>query len=257
MLRPFSSSFQRMAKKAFQKDPRRGDDRNLVLVDQDFGQPDLEDRMWLFWVRNRSAIVGGAVLVIVAILGYIVWHAVGTYSLGAMQATYQETGAKPEAKLEFAKQYEGHALAGVAALEAADSFYKDKHFEKAAAAYVFAQKNFSPKVPVQSASMARALVGEAFALQASGKQEAGAAILQRLADDNRFPMADRGQAMYNLVLLALEKQSLEEARQWLDTMDKVLPANNPWQQKKLMLIMQEPRLLKPVEEGVQPSPDAQ
>ncbi len=31
------------------KQPPAGDDRNLVVVDDDFVNADTEDRLWLFW----------------------------------------------------------------------------------------------------------------------------------------------------------------------------------------------------------------
>lgn len=258
MLGPFSSHFQRMAKKAFQKDPRRGDDRNLVIVDQDFGQPDLEDRMWLFWVRNRGVIILSILLVIVATLGYIVWHAAGHYSQGARQAAYQEAGDKPEAKLAFARDYAGTVLAGVAALEAADVFYEAKEFSKASEAYALARTEVSVNEPVEAVLAARAATGEAFSLLAAGKREPGKQALQQLAGNGKYPEATRGQAMYTLALLALEDKSLDEARRWLDQMDQVSAQGfNPWQQKKLELLMREPALVRPVESAETSAPEAE
>ena len=47
----------------------KGDDRNLVVVDEDFAQADAEDRLWHLWERHRSSIVGTvtAVVMVVAI----------------------------------------------------------------------------------------------------------------------------------------------------------------------------------------------
>ncbi len=241
-----------MAKNAFQKDPRRGDDRNLVIVDQDFGQPDLEDRIWLFWIRNRTGIILSVLLVIVATLAYIVWHAAGHYSQGACQAAYQDAGEGPEAKLEFSREYAGTALAGVAALEAADAFYKDKQFAKAAGAYALARTEVSANEPVEAVLAGRAALGEAFSLLADGQREPGKQVLGQLAGNGKFPEAVRGQAMYTMALLALEDRSLDEARRWLDQMDQVAtqsPSQNfdPWQQKKLELLMREPALVRPAE----------
>ena len=46
------------------KQPPAGDDRNLVVVDEDFVNADTEDRLWLFWERNQDPIVKATVSMI-------------------------------------------------------------------------------------------------------------------------------------------------------------------------------------------------
>ncbi len=53
------------------KQPPAGDDRNLVVVDEDFVNADAEDRLWLFWERNKGVIVKATTAVVVGILGYL------------------------------------------------------------------------------------------------------------------------------------------------------------------------------------------
>jgi len=59
------------------KQPPAGDDRNLVVVDEDFVNADTEDRLWLFWERNKDTIVKGTfglVFGILAFLAYFFWN---------------------------------------------------------------------------------------------------------------------------------------------------------------------------------------
>ena len=62
-----------MAKKAIRNDKQTfkgsaGDDRNLVLVDDDFQDADFEDKVWLFWRRHGKKTVAIAALVFFAIV---------------------------------------------------------------------------------------------------------------------------------------------------------------------------------------------
>ncbi|MDR2844637.1 MAG: hypothetical protein LBV28_00930, partial [Puniceicoccales bacterium] len=151
-----------MLKNDKKQDPRKGDDRNLVLVDQDFGQPDLEDRIWLFWIRNKVPILSTATLAILGTLGVIAWFALADYKLESLQAEYQSTADTPEAKLAFARANAGVPLAGIAALDAADRYYSDKKYTEATAAYVLAKDSIAPTDKVLAAFAGRAQLGIAF-----------------------------------------------------------------------------------------------
>ncbi|MDR2981682.1 MAG: tetratricopeptide repeat protein, partial [Puniceicoccales bacterium] len=236
--------------KDLKKDPRRGDDRNLVIVDQDFGQPDLEDRMWLFWIRNKVAIMGGGLLIVIGILGYIGWHAVGDFKLSSMQAEYQNIGEGVEAKLLFASKYEGHPLAGIAALDAADNLFKEKKYDESANAYAQARKSLAANDNFQAAYAGRAILGVAFSKLNASDKEGAIVAFKELAKSasvmEAYPTAERAQAMYNLALIAVEKKDYTEARKWLDAMDRDIDPLNPWQDQKRRLMGFEPELAKAV-----------
>ncbi len=234
-----------MAKNTPAKDPRKGDDRNLVIVDQDFGQPDLEDRMWLFWLRNRVLILSFLALIIAAILGYIAFLAGKEYSLRSLQDEYQTVGEKPDEKLFFARAHANTPLAGVAALEAADKLYEEKDYAGAAGTYAEARKNFDVKNSFEAMFAGRALSGEAFARIYAGEREKGAELLDLLAKNPAYPNAFRGQAGYSLALLAYEKNDLDGARNRLDSMSRELGGNNPWLLKVSRLLADIPALSKP------------
>ncbi|MDR2863728.1 MAG: hypothetical protein LBV54_07660 [Puniceicoccales bacterium] len=231
-----------MPKNTKQQDPRKGDDRNLVLVDQDFGQPDLEDRMWLFWLRNKIAILGVIFLLIAAALGGIGWHALADYRLSALQAEYLGTADSPEAKLAFARARAGEALAGVAALDVADQYFKDKKYAEAAAAYALARDNFTPTDKAHASFGARAILGLAFSKLRSDDRDGGIAVLTELSRTTAYPEAFRGQALHTLALLSIEKKDWESARRWLDTLDRSISPGNIWVLNKRDLIALLPEL---------------
>jgi hypothetical protein len=229
------------------KDPRPGDDRNLVLVDQDFGQPDFEDRMWLFWLRNRVAILAISGLVVAGALGWIAWAAMAEWRFEALKSEARRAGETPLEKMDFARKHAGKPIAGVNALDAADQFYAEKKFTSAATAYTLARTCFPTTDPFHAAPAGRAMIGLAFCKLQSADHDGGAALLSELAGSPAFLEAHRAQACYSLAVLAVEKRDFAGARKWLDAMDKDAP-NGGWAAPKQQLILLVPELAKPAAE---------
>jgi tetratricopeptide (TPR) repeat protein len=224
---------------------RKGDDRNLVIVDQDFGQPDLEDRMWLFWIRNRVFILGISAILVIGALGYITWSAISDYKLSSMQGEYRAVAQTSDARLSFARKNQGTPISGIAAIEAGDQLYKENKFAEAEAAYAFALGNFSLDDKFATAFAGRAKLGIALARINNADRDGGVKVLTELAQMPRFLATHRGEAIYKLVVLALEKNDLTEARKWFDTLDRELPPANEWAKAKQELLRLEPTLMQP------------
>lgn len=231
------------------KDPRPGDDRNLVLVDQDFGQPDLEDRMWLFWLRNRVAILGIGILVVAGVLGWIAWAAMAEWQLGSLKSEAQRVGETPEERLSFARKHAGKPIAGVNALHVADQFYSEKKFTEAASAYALAKDCFPATDSFHAAPAGRALMGLAFCKLQNADRDGGVALLSELAGSPAFLEAHRAQAYYSLAILAVETRDFASARKWLDAMDRDAPGGG-WAMSKQQLILLVPELAKPAAEAL-------
>ena len=237
---------------------RKGDDRNLVIVDQDFGQPDLEDRMWLFWVRNKILIVSIGMILVIGALGYIAWCAFSDYKVFSLQAEYQAVAQTPDARLSFARKNQGAPIAGIAAIEAGDQLYKDGKFAEAGEAYAFARGNFPLEEKFMAAFAGLAMLGSALARIKNADRDGGIAVLMELARTPYFLATHRGEAMYKLVVLALEKNDIVSARQWLDALDRELPPGNEWAKGKQELLRLEPALMQPdpVPAPAAPAPEA-
>ena len=95
------------------KQPPAGDDRNLVVVDEDFANADAEDRLWLFWERNKGVIVRGTTAVVVGIIAYLAyffWNESRREALGEEFNACQDEAARRA----FASRHPGEALAAVA-----------------------------------------------------------------------------------------------------------------------------------------------
>jgi len=220
--------------------PPAGDDRNLVIVDEDFAQADSEDRLWLFWERNRERLVGGTVAVVI---GLIAWFAVQAWIEGraeSLRGAYAEV--KDDAgRAAFAAEHPGETLAAVALLEVADNLKTAGKpavaaYDAAAAAAEAAGSN-----PAVKAIGWRARLYAGLLAQDAGSADA-AARLAAVADATAAPDALRGPAMLALARGALAKSDTASARGWLDKMDRQLGPNHPWREEQRQLIASEPSL---------------
>ncbi len=226
-----------------EKGAARGDDRNLVLVDEDFQDADFEDRVWLYWQRHGRKTIAGAAALFVAIIAAIVWVESGKMRTASLQAEYA-TAETPEAKLAFARANEGHPIAGTAYFAAGREFSEAGKYAEAADAFGNAGRVFAALEDFP-AMRDRAAVSEA-AVRAragtEGAKESAFALLKKLAGTPGADPLCRGQAMYELAAAALAAGNLAEARLWLDEMDRSLDPSNFWQMRKSALISVEPRL---------------
>lgn len=222
-----------------------GDDRNLVLVDDDFQDADFEDRVWLFWQRHGRQTIAAAAAVFLAIIGVIVYVEVSKMRLAALQAEYS-AAQTVEQKLAFARANESDPLAGTAYFAAGGEFADDGKFTEAANAFANAARVFSAKKDF-SAMRDRAVVSQAASLARAGTPgapEAADALLKKLAGTPDADPLYRGQAMYELASNALARGNTAEARLWINEMDRSLDPLNFWQIRKRGLIAIEPKLLR-------------
>lgn len=220
--------------------PPGGDDRNLVIVDEDFAQADSEDRLWLFWERNRDRLVSGTVAVVVGLIAwfaYLSWSESRAEGLRSEYATVKDDAGRSA----FAAAHPGETLAAVALLEVADNLKSAG--KPAIAAYdaaATAAEN-AGNTPVLRTIGWRARLYAGLLAQESGATDA-ANRLAAVADAPAAPDALRGQAMLALTRGALAKSDLAGARTWLDKMDRQLGPNHPWREEQRQLIISEPSL---------------
>jgi len=232
-----------MAEDSPNQRPPSDDDRNLVVVDEDFANADAEDRLWLFWERNKTLIVRGTTLVVVAIIGAIgfhFWKEAQREELGQAYVACQDEAARRA----FAAAHPGDPLATAALLEVADDLRKANKLEDAAKAYDAAAKTPAAETKAGKALATRARLYAALTRQELGQPE-GEAGLVAVAEDNSAPDTLRGYAMYVLANLALTKGDAPAAAKWVNLMDKRLKPNHVWASDKSWLVRSEPSLLTP------------
>lgn len=227
------------------KQPPAGDDRNLVVVDEDFVNADAEDRLWLFWERNQGVIVKSTVALVVGILGYLAfffWNESRREALGEEFTACQDEAARRA----FAARHAGEPLAAVALTDVADELKRTGKFADAAKAYDEARRlaGLAAPAPAVAGLAARARLYAALCRLEAGDATAAKALAE-MADDAAAAETLRGFAMLTLANLAVAKGDIAEATKWLNAMDKKLRANHVWKADKEMLVRSEPALIAP------------
>lgn len=237
-----------MAKKAIRNEKQKfkdsaGDDRNLVLVDDDFQDADFEDKVWLFWRRHGKKTVIAAALVFFAALAVIIYTQGKKIHVQSLQNDYAELKTDDERRA-FARENISDPMAGTVFYMLGNKLYGEGKFAEAAADYnasatVFAALSGAEYVMPRD----RARLAEAASLQKAGKQKDAVECLTVLAGTLETDETIRGQAMYNLAVIALAEDNLEAARGWLDEMDRVLSSRNMWHAQKQNLLRIDRRLV--------------
>lgn len=223
------------------------DDRNLVLVDGDFSDADLDDRMWLLWERYKTAAILGASVLFVAGIGFIAWRSLRATHAETIGAEYN-TATTPELKLTFAERNQGDPLAAVAALESADAAYAKGDYKEAANRYGRAARFADAANPKAELVSARALIGSAVCEIRSGNAAEGVKQLLAIADTapNERNASLRAHALFLLAENACGAKDFVAAKKFLDRLDRETTDSISWSlpsSPKAQLIRAFPELL--------------
>jgi hypothetical protein len=204
-----------------------GDDRKLVEVDETYPSLAFEDRLRLFWEKNRKAVIAVIVLVLVGLLAKGGWEYMQAEKERGIEQEYAASNT-PEKLKAFAAAHAGHSLAGVARLQLADAAYAEGRSADAIAGYEEAIAALPPG-PLAS----RAKLGSAMSKIFAGKPE-GEAALKQLASDLAEPKAIRAEASYHLASLANSAGRSEDVRKYASQVMQIDPTSQ-WTQRALML----------------------
>lgn len=199
-----------MAQKEPKKTAPKSDERNIVGKDRVDIQ-DIEDQLLLFWEKNRSLIIGGVALVVVAFLGFQGFKLYQRSAEARMQAAYQNA-ASAEAKADWAERAAGKPLAGLAFKELGDQAYANGDLAQAERYY--RQAADSAERPVSDA----ATIALAATLIAQGKASEARTLLQPIADDPQAP--NQAEAQFRLAQLASDQGDAATARSLIEAIDE-------------------------------------
>lgn len=212
------------------KQPAQADERNLVAVDPDFPDADADDKFYLFWEKNGVKVV---VAFVVLSLGILTYQALGVF------ADYKDTqtisaysaAVTADEKAQFATQYEGHRISGLAYLEAANLAFESEDFGRAVELYSKAEGALQPELA------GRARIAKAFAQLQNEDREAAKNTLQAVSNDAGQSEASRAEASCHLAVLLWEDGDTESAKSVLETVQDLQNAS-VWGQKAQQLIGQ-------------------
>ncbi|MEO7413415.1 MAG: tetratricopeptide repeat protein [Opitutaceae bacterium] len=187
-----------------------------------------EDKLQLFWRRNRTLIIVVCIAVTVAIIGIGVFD----YLEGEREKDVQEayvTATTPETLKVFADAHSEHALGGAAYLRLADDAFSAGKFADALTNYDKAAKTFK-----EGPLAARTKLGLAVTKVVSGKATEGTAELKQLVDDANQFKGIRAEAAYHLASLAAESSNVPDVQKYSDLLIQIDPASL-WTQRAMML----------------------
>ncbi len=186
------------------------DERNIVAVDEAYKEAGFEDRMYLFWHKYSSVIIGLIVAVFAGLILYFAVLFLAERREASIRNQYSEAET-PEQKVAFAREHTGHRLAGTAALEVADRRFNEEEYEEAAELYALARESLGGH-PLAG----RAGLGEAVAYVMQGRSDDAERALGALVEDEGVLQAVRMEAAYNLALLAFENEDYDRVRNLAD-----------------------------------------
>ena len=202
-----------------------GDDRNLVAVDATTALT-FEDKLELFWKKNRNLVLGACGLVLVGIVAKEGWNYLAKQKELEIGKSYA-AATTPEQLKTFAAAHGSHSLGGIALLRIADDAYKAGKAADAAAGY-----DKALGVLKDGPLAARAQLGRALSKVQSGKAADGAGELKKLADDAKQSKPVRTEAAYHLTSLAVEAANATDAQKYVDQLMQIDPAS-PWTQRAM------------------------
>lgn len=190
--------------------------------------PSSEEKLHLFWQRNRGTLLGVVVLVAFVLVGKGAWEIWRVKQEQSLQQAYA-AATTPEQLRAFASAHNGHLLAGVAQLRLADDAYAAGKSADALAGY----EKAAPQLKGTLLG-ARAELGAAMAKLQAGRTADGTAALQQLANDPKQLKGIRAEAIYHLATLAAAAGAGDDVKKYSDQLITLDPAS-PWAQRAMML----------------------
>lgn len=205
------------------------DDRNLVDVNDAFKDADVEDKVWLFWQKNGKALVAGGVVALIAVIAVQLYELYEEKALADMQISYQAAEADEASLLTFGEANASASLGAFALLEVADAKYAERDFAEAGKLYAQAATGLAG-----TPFGARAELGQAMTAIKAGDTATGTAELTRIGADASLIGTIRGEAIFNLALIALQDSDYTTAKQRLTELES-LEGAPIWNQQAKML----------------------
>ncbi len=201
--------------------------------------PDLEESVRYFWEKNRTSLIGIAVVVLLAILGRHGWDMIKEGQAASAREAYAAADTDA-ARQTFAGENKGSTLAGAALLEVADNAFKDARYSEAIQGYDAAAAELEGTI-----FDGRIRLGRAMAQLLSGDVAGGESALRALANDTTAPSAVRSEAAFHLASRAGDAGDIETVNQLATQITAIDPTSN-WSQRVTML---QASLETPAEEG--------
>jgi hypothetical protein len=205
-----------------------GDDRNLVVIDENYVAPSFEDRLRLFWQKNSKLVIALLAVILVVVAAKEGWEYLAAEKERGIGEAFAAAVTPAQVK-SFIEANPGHPLSGVAHLRTADETYAAGRFSDAIPAYEQAT------AILRSGPLAsRARLGVAMSKLQAGRTADGEAALKAFAADANEIKAFRAEAAYHLASLGSSRGNAADVKIYSDQLMQLDPAS-PWTQRALAL----------------------
>ncbi|MGH7956119.1 MAG: tetratricopeptide repeat protein [Opitutaceae bacterium] len=204
-----------------------GDDRNLVAVEATTALT-FEERLQLFWRKNRNVVLGFCAAVLLAIVGKGAWDYMARQKELEVEKAYAAAATTEQWKA-FSAEHPNHPLGGIAQLRIADEAYAASKSADAIAGY-----DKAVAILKTGPLAARARLGRALSKAQAGTTAEAATGLKQIADDANQFKAVRAEAAYHLTSLAVGAGNAAEAQKYVDQLNQIDPMG-AWAQRAIML----------------------
>jgi len=207
--------------------PSEADDRNLVVVDENFAEATFEDKVILLLQQNRAKIIVGLIagcLLIVFSQVIKVWT---EHKEVEIQEAYRQAASSDSSAdlVAFAQSNSGHKLAGFAYLKVANEEYADQRYSQAAEHYLEASRILS-----ETELRQRALLGHAMASFHIDRNGQGIQTLEALASNPSMLDVTRAEVYYNLAVIYWENTNYEAVKRQIESISALENAGF-WEQR--------------------------
>lgn len=206
----------------------KGDDRNLVAVDENYIAPSFEDRLRIFWEKNSTAVTVVMFAVLLGIVAKGGWEYLAAQRENDVQASFP-AGDNPAALNAFISAHPDHPLAGVALLRLADASYAASKYTEAVGGYEQAVASLKTG-PLAS----RARLGLAMAKLQAGRTADGLAALKTFANDTNEAKPFRAEAAFHLASHAASTGNAADLKTFSELVAAIDPAS-AWTQHAMQL----------------------
>jgi hypothetical protein len=190
--------------------------------------PSPEQRLKQAWEKYGGFVYFFCAVVALGILAKGGWEYLNVQKELGIQKEYSEC-TTPDSYLTFAVKHPGHPLAGVAEETVADNDFTSGRYLDALKAYSSAVTDL-PEGPVR----AHAKLGQAMALDLTGKTSEAETSLRQLMDDSGQLKAIRCEAGYHLAGIAVAAGRPGDVQKIAENLMKIDPSS-PFSERTFML----------------------
>ena len=173
-------------------------------VNDIFKEANLDDKIWLFFVRNSNFLLKFCVLLGITVLFWAALHVTHLRKIKKAEDAYSQLQTISD-KENFIKKYKNLKLAGIVSLSLADEYLIERKYEAAKVEYARASKLLKRTI-----LQPRALTGKAVAMYQMSDKLHAKELLQSVFRNKNCKASFRRYAAYILLHIASDEGDAEE-----------------------------------------------